>query len=382
VIALLRAVWAGLPEPLKRPVRRVREGAKALPGTVAVLRSSRPKPGEIRVFYGAPRIPRLHETSHGGIVKVQYMQTRFPNSPDQFNILYLVSSRLPGGAVQMARLAARRGVRIVWNQNGVAYPAWHGAGWERVNAPLAALVRAAHHVFYQSEFCKLSADRYLGARQGRWEILHNPVDPQLFTPATADPKPGGLVMLLGGTQTEWYRLKTALEVLAYVRRARPEAELLVTGRLCWIPDEQQALRIAKQRAKQLQVEDRVTFLGSYSQVDAPSIFQSAHLLLHTQYNDSCPGVVLEAMACGLPVVYSDSGGVRELVGEEAGIGVPVELSWERVTLPDPVVMANAVLEAGERLEAFAQAARQRATEQFDLQRWLRRHQEVFEGLCR
>ena len=69
----------------------------------------------------------------------------------------------------------------------------------------------------------------------------------------------------------------------------------------------------------------------------------ADLLLHTQYNDACPGLVLEAMACGLPVVYSASGGTPELVGPEAGLGVAAEQSWEKTYPPDPNKMAGAVL---------------------------------------
>ena len=70
------------------------------------------------------------------------------------------------------------------------------------------------------------------------------------------------------------------------------------------------------------VAERVEFLGPYSQLEAPHILRRGHVLLHTKYNDPCPTAVIEAMACGVPVVYSSSGGVPELVGQEAGIGVP------------------------------------------------------------
>lgn len=376
-LSLLKRI---VPPSVRHPCGRLLRTLIALPGSMMICLISRPPRGVIRVFYAQNRIPHRSEHAHGGIVKFQWMQEVFPNSPRHFNVLYMVSSRIPGGAPQIAWFARRRGARLVWNQNGVAYPAWHGPGWERTNAPMAKLLRAADYVFYQSEFCKQSADRYLGARGGPWEILYNPVDTTVFTPAVSDPDPHHLVLLLGGTQYQFYRLATAIRTLAHVAKRRPDARLLVTGRLCWINDEAEAGRIAHRLAVELGVEDRVTFLGPYTQIDAPSVFRQAHLLLHTKYNDPCPGVVIEAMACGLPVVYSHSGGVPELVGPDAGIGVPIELSWECDIPPDPEIMAEAVLKVADGLKDYAQAARRRAVEKFDLHPWLQRHREVFEAL--
>jgi glycosyltransferase involved in cell wall biosynthesis len=130
----------------------------------------------------------------------------------------------------------------------------------------------------------------------------------------------------------------------------------------------------------LNITDRVEFLGTYSQQDAPAIYKQAHLLLHTQYNDSCPGTVIEAMACGLPVIYSHSGGTPELVGNEAGISIQTEQSWEQIFPPNPKLLAEAILHVAEQRLQYAEAARQRAVKRFDLQSWLQRHQEVFEKL--
>ena len=108
------------------------------------------------------------------------------------------------------------------------------------------------------------------------------------------------------------------------------------------------------------------------------MFQSAHILLHTQYNDACPRLVVEAMSCGLPVVYSASGGTPELVGKEAGIGIPAPLDWEKVHPPSPVALASAVLEVHKNYNDYAEAARRRAVDHFDLDPWLDRHQQIFE----
>ena len=62
------------------------------------------------------------EPAVGGIVKLQHLIQEFPDTPHGFNVLYLVSSRLPDGAVALADWARRRGARVVINQNGAAYP--------------------------------------------------------------------------------------------------------------------------------------------------------------------------------------------------------------------------------------------------------------------
>ena len=126
----------------------------------------------------------------------------------------------------LLRLARRRGVPVVVNQDGVAYPGWAGARTDELNGPLRRALLAADHVLYQSRFSKESSDRFLGEPRGSWEVLHNAVDIERFTPPPS-PAGEGLVLLLGGDQTQAYRLESALRTLALL----PEARLIVTGRL-------------------------------------------------------------------------------------------------------------------------------------------------------
>lgn len=90
----------------------------------------------------------------------------------------------------MIRFAKKRGVKLVWNQNGVAYPAWHGSGWEKTNKPMASSLHKADFVIYQSQFCRLGSDRFLGKYQGQSIILYNPVDTSVFDLLKQSP-PGG-----------------------------------------------------------------------------------------------------------------------------------------------------------------------------------------------
>lgn len=375
-----------VPSPLRgrlTPIRLLLQNARRWPG---ILLSGAPDRGEIRVCYGRDRLPPLDQPSQGGMVKIQRMQEAFPNAPRQFNILYLVSSGMPEDWAQTLWLARRKGARIVWNQNGVGYPGWRGAEWRAHNAPMARALEAADYILYQSRFCKLSADQFLGEPRAPWEIAYNPVDTRVFTPALSDPDPLHPVLLLGGTQYQYYRLEVALRTMSALVKQGVDARLLVTGALSWTADEREARATAGRRVTELGLDGRITFLGPYAQQEAPDILRRAHVLLHTKYNDPCPGLVLEAMACGLPIVYSASGGVPELVGPEgedeeaAGIGVPAPLRWDEDVPPDPEALAAATLRVLQRRTEFAAAARRRAVEQFDLQPWLDRHRAVFQQL--
>ena len=170
------------------------------------------------------------ERAAGGTAKAQKLNERFTNAPADFSLLYLGTTWLPRDLGPLLRIAKRRGAAIVVNQDGVAYPGWAGDRTEELNDPLRRAVLAADHVLYQSEFSKQSADEFLGAPSGTWEILHNAADTTHFTPA-ATPPSGGPVLLLGGDQTQEYRLELALRTLAALRVERPDAQLLVTGRL-------------------------------------------------------------------------------------------------------------------------------------------------------
>jgi glycosyltransferase involved in cell wall biosynthesis len=323
----------------------------------------------------------MHERAVGGIIKLQHLSRVYPNTPRRFNILYLVTSRLPEASTVLTAWAGRRGAYLILNQNGVAYPAWAGPNSAAINAPMRELLSRAEHVFYQSEFCRRSADRFAGPPARTSEILYNPVDTSHFTPATSRQERRGLTLLLSGSQDRWYRFESAVRTLAVLASRGVDARLLVTGRLGWTTDARAARSEAERLLSELRVAERVELLGPYTQADAPSIFRRADIVLHTKYNDPSPTAVLEALACGCPVVYSSSGGVPELVGDDAGVGVSAELSWEHDIMPDPVALADGVCRVRDSIRNYADAARTRAVERFDVARWLHRHRAVFDTIA-
>ena len=335
-----------------------------------LLTAGRAQPG-VRVFYGHDRVPAPGERAAGGTAKAQKLAARFPNHPTDFSILYLGTTWLPRDLGPLLRIARRRGAPIVVNQDGVAYPGWADSRVEELNRPLREALLAADHILYQSEFSRLSAQLYLGEPDAPSEVLHNAVDVSFFTPADASPA-GGPVLLLGGDQTQEYRLELALRTLSALAQRHPGAQLLVTGRL---------VSPVEPLVAELGLAGRVHLLGGYDQRDAPAVMRRAHVLLHTKVKDPCPTLVVEAMACGLPVVHPASGGTVELVGDDAGIGVTHPDTWEKDIPPAPEELAEAVGRVLAELPRYSAAARARAVERFSLEPWLERHAEIFELLA-
>ncbi len=332
-----------------------------------------------RVHYGGTPITPPTEVCLGGGVKFQRLQPFFPDAGEQADVLYLVSSCLPARWLTTYWKARRNQRRVIWNQSAVSYPAvWPDLPWDEDNLLLEQGLHAADYVIYQSHFAREVADRFLGPFPGPWEVVYNAVDTQIFAPSGIAKRAGVFTIRLAGTQYRWTSVDIALSALAALRRRCPGARLLITGRLCWVPDSSAADRIARARAESLGVTDAVEFVGEYTQTEAPAIYARADVLIHTRYDDLCPNVVIEAMACGVPVVYSRTGGTPELVGDEAGIGVDTGHSWDREPVADPDDWATALECIALDRARYAEAARQSAIDRFELAPWIARHAAIFE----
>jgi glycosyltransferase involved in cell wall biosynthesis len=327
-----------------------------------------------------PRRPALRtEFAHGGAVKLTFLAETFPHAYPAASLLYTVSSIPHPGQADIVRVARQKGLKIVLNQNGVAYPAWHGQGWEIPNLFQRKTYLQADFIVYQSEFCRLGAEKFLGQPTAPGLVIYNPVDLNLYQPRAYPQARQAPVLLLGGNQYEQYRFESALDVLQETIKLLPNTKLIITGKL-WGENPQLSLETAKRKIHTLGLSEAIEFTGTYPQKIAPEIFQRADILIHTKYNDPSPNLIPEALAAGLPVVYSASGGVPELVAPEAGIGIPVEASWDQISLPDPQKMAEAVLTVWEKRATYAAAARQSAEERFALADFTAAHREIFAQL--
>ncbi len=310
---------------------------------------------------------------HGGKVKLFHLQKIYPEKYESFNLIYLVSSAYPPFAEEWVQWAKQQGVKMIWNQNGVAYPAWAGPHWEKANTRLRRLLSLADYIIYQSGFCRESTEHFLGPVKVPWEILHNSVDLGKFFPPASEIPASPWIIITAGTHQQPERVFTALETLSVLKKRKRKVKLILAGKLDWPKAEQETQAYAQARG----ISDQVIRRPAFTQREAPELYRQAHICLHPKYKDPCPTVVIEAMACGLPVIGSRSGGLPELVGREGGILIDVPDSWDRMYYPEPSKIADAVEQILFEIALWRKKARKRAEERFSLHSWLNRHREIF-----
>ena len=152
----------------------------------------------------------------------------------------------------------------------------------------------------------------LGMPAERIEVLRNGVDPDVFfsVPQPEARKrlrlqPGGRYVLGVGNLVP----EKAFDVLVRALVKLPDARLLLVG--------DGPLRSPLETLVAQTVPGRVDFRGNMPQEDLRFAYSAADVLGLPSLREGWPNVVLEALACGLPVVASNVGGVPEIVGEEA-----------------------------------------------------------------
>ncbi|MDG1143882.1 MAG: glycosyltransferase family 4 protein [Burkholderiales bacterium] len=324
-----------------------------------------------RIFYGGARSGNLG----GPLVKIKRLQQYFPASQWFYNTVYLVSNApyLPKLALEWIKLNR---VPMILNQNGVFYSGWYSGDWRSQNRIMADAYHLADYVFWQSDFCRRTAEKFLGNRSGSGEVLFNAIDIDRFTPAL-EPSSRPITFLVTGKIDSHmtYRLISTIKGFGLACQLGLDARLNIAG---WIED----LTAVRSAIKTYSDVDKVNILGPYTQEAAPMIYRDADVYVMTKYQDPCPNTVIEAMSCGLPVLYSASGGVPELVGDDAGIAMTVPEDWEKIHTPSPEVIAEGMQEIAALKSSMSQAARSRAESCFNLVNWIDRHRTVFSKLLR
>jgi glycosyltransferase involved in cell wall biosynthesis len=126
-------------------------------------------------------------------------------------------------------------------------------------------------------------------------------------------------------------------------------------------------------AQELGIADAVRFLGQREDVE--TILPACDAFVLSSLTEGLSLAILEAMACGLPVVATDVGGNRELVRDG--------LTGRLVPSGDAEKLAHALIETfsnPERAQRMGQAARSRVEADYDLEKMASRYVDLYSRL--
>ena len=166
-------------------------------------------------------------------------------------------------------------------------------------------------IICNSEMVKRDIMRCYGVDASRFEVIYNAIDAEKFTPATQEQRrtaraemsipEQAVTLIYVGSGFERKGLKPAIQAIASSDRY-----LIVVG-------QDKSQKKYETLARQLGCFDRIRFMGVQNNV-LPYYHAADGMILPTLY-DPFPNVILEAMACGLPVITSQTCGGAEFITE-------------------------------------------------------------------
>jgi glycosyltransferase involved in cell wall biosynthesis len=200
-------------------------------------------------------------------------------------------------------------------------------------------VRLADAVIINSNSLRAEIDQYLTVDPQKVSLIYEAVDHDIFKPgdrdaARAQIAPFGISRPFVLFVSSLWRYKNCDGLLRAWRLIRHELE----GRQLVILGAERDRRYSAELhelAAELGIAEDVVFVGGVPNEETVQFYRAADLLVYPSFNETFGLPILEAMACGCPVVTSDLSSMPEIAGGAALLADP----------HDPGSIARSVLQA-------------------------------------
>jgi glycosyltransferase involved in cell wall biosynthesis len=190
---------------------------------------------------------------------------------------------------------------------------------DRISALLTRkALREASFVLAVSEHLRDQAIR-LGASPERTRAVLNGCDTSVFRLADRAAARAALgldaeseVLVFVGWIAPTKGLRELMDAVMRLRVSHPRLQLFCIGEGAFQAE-------LEAGAIDADLADRIRFLGWRTSLEVASWLAAADVFCLPSYAEGCPNSVIEALACGRPVVATNVGGIPELVNSESGI---------------------------------------------------------------
>ena len=209
--------------------------------------------------------------------------------------------------------------------------------YRQLNYPRSA--RLAEAIIINSQSLRAEVMRYLKVDESKLKLIYEAVDHDLFKPGDADLARSRVAshgvtkpfVLFVSSLWQYKNCDGLLKAWALARDELGDRQLAVVG--AWRDKNYAAsLRVL---ASELGIADDVVFVGGVPLEQTVDFYRAADAFVYPSLNETFGLPILEAMACGCPVVTSNISAMPETAGGAAVLADPKE----------PASIAKAIIEA-------------------------------------
>jgi glycosyltransferase involved in cell wall biosynthesis len=265
------------------------------------------------LFSNAPAPPLIPDSPNFSWVTVPAKSSRWWSY-----VAFPLSARKMGADAihtqySLSPLVGKRGITTIHDVSFLIGPEWFRPKDRLIlSRTVPAAAKRAQKIIAVSQTCKEEIERYIPAAKGKVEAIYNGL-PQwvrrIEDPSAALTRLGVQTPYLLTVGTQWPRKNMQLAIDA--ARLVEGAKIVVTGKAGW---GQQA------------VGGSVQAVGYVSNEDLCALYSGASLYLAPSRHEGFGIPVIEAFACGCPVLCSSGGSLPEVAGDAA----IVEPTWDPV----------------------------------------------------
>jgi glycosyltransferase involved in cell wall biosynthesis len=309
--------------------------------------AKRLQPGEELHLLVSPKSRHLHQGYGPGVRYITYPWSNERRTPRTLSEHLYSPLRLPLSGIDVFNTLMAPVVNISWSlvihmKTMHAFTAPEAIppltrAYRRMSYPRSA--HAADAIIINSQSLRSEIQRYLKVDERKLKLIYEAVDHDLFKPGDAEAARAKVAsygikkpfVLFVSSLWPYKNCDGLLRAWALARSEIGDRQLAIVGS----GRDQEYLASLHSLADELAIAGDVVFVGGVPLEETVDFYRAADAFVYPSLNETFGLPILEAMACGCPVVTSDTSAMPETAGGAAVLSDP----------KDPASVARAMIEA-------------------------------------